>query len=194
MKLKMGVMIALLLAGSQALACYTVYDANDRVLYRGADAPVDMSLNLREALAGRYPPSASLVFEQGSPCAPVGLTQVVRPTGPDVPKNTIRMERTGRQVSPSAAAPLLTDLRTAQRQHLPYTVMAGEIVMVPAHAAARLDLPTFTVIPSDPALARSGAPATATMGAGPARPATVITELHEPPAIVIERTQPARRY
>src|SRR5947209_14372414 len=38
------------------------------------------------------------------------------PTGPMVPVNTIRMERTGRQMSPTSAAPLLTDRETAQRQ------------------------------------------------------------------------------
>ena len=195
MKTKMGVLTALLLAGSQAMACYTVYDANNRVLYRGADAPVDMSQNLREALAGRYPAGASVVFEQGAACAPVGLTQVVRPTGPNVPVNTIRMERTGRQLPPVSTAPLLTDLQTAQRQLLPYTVMAGDIVMVPADAAARMELPAFTVTPTDVAAARAPEPATATMGAGPARPQTVITEMHEPPMIIIERTQltPPRR-
>jgi hypothetical protein len=195
MKLKMGVLIPLLLAGTNAMACYTVYDPNSRVLYRGAEAPVDMSLPLRDALAGRYPAGASLVFAQGVQCVPVGLTQVPRPTGGNVPVNTIRMERTGRQVSPVSTAPLLTDRQTAQRQGLPYTVMAGEIVMVPAHVAARMDMPTYTVIPIAMPVARAAPPATATMGAGPARPQTVITEFHEPPMIVIERTQlvPPRR-
>jgi hypothetical protein len=98
------------------------------------------------------------------------------------------MERTGRTASPSSEAPLLTDRATAQRQHLPHTVVAGNIVMVPAAAAARLDLPTFTVIPADTAVARApAAPNTAAMGAGPARPDTVITEMRDPPMTIIQR-------
>jgi hypothetical protein len=88
------------------------------------------------------------------------------------------MEGSGRQISPSSAAPLFTDLQTAERAHLPHTLVAGDIVMVPAAAAARVDMPTFTVIPSDTAVARApAAPNTALLGAGPARSTTVITEM-----------------
>jgi hypothetical protein len=185
MKLKIGLLCALLLAGGQALACYTVYDGSGRVVYRGADAPVDMSLPLHQALAQRFPGGSSLVFDQQANCTPVGLAQVARPTGAMVPVNTIRMERSGRTLSPTSSAPLLTDRHTAARLNLPHTVMAGNIVMVPAHAAARVDLPTFTVIPADQAVAR--APNTSAMGAGPARGDTVITEMRDPPMTIIQR-------
>lgn len=187
MKLKLGVLCGLLLAGANAMACYTVYDANSRVVYRGPDAPVDMSLPLHQALAGRFPAGSSLVFEQGAACAPVSIAQVARPTGPMVPVNTIRMERTGRQLSPSSAAPLLTDRETAMRQNLPYTQVAGDIVMVPPSAAARASIPTFSVIPTDTAVARAPSVNTTAMGAGPARPGTVITEMRDPPVTIIER-------
>ena len=159
----------------------TVYDKASRVVYRGMEAPVDMSQPLHEALAGRFPAGASMVFEQGVLCAgehlPGGAAQ--RPT---VPPNTIRMERTGRQISPSSAAPLLTDRHTAQRQQLPYTVLAGDIVLVAPQAAARASMSTFTVIPTDSAIARApAAPDTAAMGAGAAPPTTVITEMRNPP-------------
>ena len=187
--LKMGLLCGLLLAGANAMACFTVYDASNRVVYRGLDAPVDMSLPLKEALsAAKYPNGSSMVFDQSNTCAPVNLAQVARPTGPMVPPNTIRMERTGRQMSPTSTAPLLTDRQTAQRQNLPHTTVAGDIVMVPAVAAARVDLPTFTVVPADTALARAPvAPNTTAMGAAPARPDTVITEMRDPPMTIIQR-------
>lgn len=189
MKLKIGLLLGLLLSGANAMACYTVYDANNRVVYRGVDAPVDMSLPLHQALGQRFPAGASLVFDQGAACTPVSIAQVVRPTGPMVPPNTIRMERTGRSVSPSSdASPLLTDRETAQRNGLPHTVVSGDIVMVPAQAAARVDLPTFTVIPADTtAVARAAQPNTAAMGAGPRGPETVITEMRDPPMTIIQR-------
>lgn len=188
MKLKTGLLFGLLLTGANAMACYTVYDASNRVVYRGADAPVDMSLPLHQAVSQRFPAGSSLVFDQQANCTPINLAQVARPTGAMVPPNTIRMERDGRTVSPSSAAPLLTDRATAARQGLPHTVVAGDIVVVPASAAARADVPTFTVIPADVAVARAPvAPNTAAMGAGPARPATVITEMRDPPLTIIQR-------
>lgn len=188
MKLKITLLCGMLLAGANAMACYTVYDANSRVIYRGTDTPVDMSLPLHQAVAQRFPAGASLVFDQHASCTPVSIAQVPRPTGEMVPPNTIRMERTGRTISPSSSAPLLTDRDTAARNNLPHTVVGQGIVMVPAHAAARLDLPTYTVIPADAALARAPvAPNTAAMGAGPARQQTVITEMRDPPMTIIER-------
>lgn len=193
MKWKLGVLCGLMLAGANAMACYTVYDANNRVVYRGADSPVDMSLPLHQALRARFAAGSSMVFDQTQSCAPVGMAEVARPTGGMVPVNTIRMEGSGRQASPNSAAPLLTDRATAQSNRLPHTVVAGDIVMVPAQAAARLDLPTFTVIPTDPAVAMARAPAapdTSAMGAGPARMSrqqTVITEMRDPPMTIIQR-------
>ena len=188
MKLKIALLCGLLLSGANAMACYTVYDGSNRVVYRGTDTPVDMSLPLHEAVAQRFPPGSSLVFDQQASCSPVNLAQVARPTGPMVPVNTIRLERSGRQLSPSSAAPLLTDRATAARNGLPHTVVAGDIVLVPPSAAARANLSTFTVIPADTALARATGPDTRALGAGPARhDDTVITEMREPPMTIIHR-------
>jgi hypothetical protein len=188
MKLKIALLGGLLLVGANAMACYTVYDGNSRVVYQSTDAPVDMSLSLHEAVSQRFGPGASMVFNQGARCLPVSVAQVARPVGPNVPPGTIRMERTGRTASPSSEAPLLTDRATAMREHLPHTVVAGDIVMVPATAAARVNLPTFNVIPADTALARApAAPDTTAMGAGPGRPKTVITEMRDPPMTIIQR-------
>jgi hypothetical protein len=190
MKLKIGLFCGLLLAGANAMACYTVYDSNNRVVYRGVNTPVDMSLPLKEAVSQRFAPGSSMVFDLSTNCDPVSIAQVARPTGPMVPPGTIRMERSGRTATPNSdASPLLTDRQTAQRQNLPHTTVAGNIVMVPAQAAARIDLPTFTVIPADVAVARAPAPVnTAAMGAGPARQnQTVITEMRDPPMTIIQR-------
>lgn len=187
-QLKNALLAGLLLSAANAMACYTVYDANNRVVYRGPEAPVDMSLPLREAVAQRFARGSSLVFDQTATCTPVGIAQVARPTGPMVPVNTIRSESTGRTLSPTSAAPLLTDRETAARNGLPHTVVAGDIVMVPGNAASRVATPSFTVIAPDTALASgNGAPDTSVLGAGPARPKTVITEMRDPPVTIIQR-------
>ena len=188
MKLKIALLAGLALAGANAMACYTVYDAQNRVVFQSVEAPVDMSLPLHTALERKFPRGSSMVFNQGATCTPVTLAQVSRPAVGAIPANTIRLERSGRQVSPSSAAPLLTDRETAARQGLPHVVMAGNIVMVPASAAARADVQTFTVIPADTAYARAPAALdTRMMGAGPARSGTVITEMRDPPVTITQR-------
>ena len=188
--IRLAWLCGLALAGANAMACYTVYDRNDRVIYQGVEPPVDMSEPLHRTL-GRSHPGAHMVFDATSACTPVRLAQVARPATSDVPAGTIRMERPARSRLPTSSAPLLTDVQTARANRLPYTQVAGNVALVPAQAAARVDLPTFTVIPSEPVMA--GAPDTRTLGAGPARrPPTVITELRDG-TTVLERGQTAVR-
>lgn len=191
--LRIALLCGLALAGADAMACYTVYDGTGRVVWQGTDPPVDMSLPLHEAVGRRFGNGSTLVFNQTDSCTPVSIAQVARPAGGTVPPNTLRMERTGRQYSPSSEAPLFTDRQTAERQGLPHTTVAGDIVMVPPGAAARANVPTFTVIPSETtAVARADlrAPDTRALGAGPApatgRNETVITELRNPPMTIVE--------
>ena len=199
MKTKLAVLGALLLAGANAMACYTVYDGSNRVVYQGLEPPVDMSLPLSESLAQRFPRGSQLVFDQSANCRPVGLAQLPRPSGTDVPPNTIRLERTGTQrPSSSAPAPLFTERQAAERARLPYTPVAGDLVVVPPEAADRAMHAGVSVLPSSTFVAAPPvAPNTAALGAGPAgpaaatargnaRPATVITELRDPPLTVIE--------
>lgn len=195
MKLKLAMFCGLLLAGANAMACYTVYDANNRVIYQGADAPVDMSMPISETLGRRFP-GAHMVFDLSNNCAPIRLTQVARPANSDIPPpGTIRLERSGRTVAPpSSTAPLLTDIDTAQRNNLPHSVVAGNIAMVPAQAASRVRLPTYTVVPPAVEVARAPtAPNTAVLGAGPApaqnvRQQTIITEMRDGSTVVERRT------
>jgi hypothetical protein len=190
----------LMLAGANAMAaCYTVYDAANRVVYQGTEAPVDMSLPLHEALSQRFPRGAQLVFDQSSTCTPVGLAQLPRPTGTDVPPNTIRLERVNSRPTSSGPSPLFTERKTAERANLPHTTVSGDIVRVPAEVADRVMNASVSVIPSGLVAAAPVAPNTAALGAGPvtsaaaaartttgARPKVVITEMRDPPMTVIE--------
>lgn len=169
MRFKLALLATLALAGANAMACYTLYDRNNRVIYQGMASPVDLSMQLHEALR-RYP-GAHLVFDQAAACARIELAQVARPAVGDVPRNTIRRERAAGSQSRSTA-PLITTRETAQLNHLPHTAVSGNVVVVPPKAAARVDLPTFNVIPASvPAASADGAPDTRVLGAGPARPA-----------------------
>lgn len=184
MKLKLALTCCLgLLAAANASACYTVYDSNNRVLYQGVNAPVDMSLQLHDAMRGRFPPGSQLVFDNSNACAVTTIAQVSRSNAPHAAPGTLRIERTGRS-QPVSSAPLLTDRRTAQRMGLPHTTMAGEVVMVPPQAAARVDFSPMTVVPST---AVAAAPDTRALGAGPARGQTVITEMRDPPLTIVEQ-------
>lgn len=195
----------LLLAGANAMACYTVYDAGGRVVYQGRAAPVDMSLQLHEALAQRFPRGAQMVFDQTNACAPVGVAQVSRPTSSDVAPNTIQFQRGTATRSPSSAAPapLLTDRATAQRAGLPHTTVAGDVVVVPGGVAQQAMHAGVTVLPATTFAGNdAGGPDTTVLGAGPAprasarpavasvrpaaRPNVVITELRDPPVTIIE--------
>lgn len=112
-----SLLAACVLAGAswQALACYTVYDVDSRVMYRGDAAPVDMSRPLHETLSQRFP-GGQLVFGR-APCAelPASLPS--------------------RRIPP---APLLADRRTAQDIGARYDVLSRNIVMVPAAEAGGL--------------------------------------------------------
>jgi hypothetical protein len=185
MKLKFALLCGLALAGANAMACYTVYDANSRVVYQGAEAPVDMSLQLHDALAARgYPRGSRMQFDRDS-CSnlPVAYGQ-----SRDLPPNTIRITRE-QAVAKVAEGPLLTEPATAARLGMPHTVIANNIAVVPRSAAARDMGPAVTVVPAQ-AVVYASAPNTAAMGAGSgthvmgaaasrapvARSVTVITE------------------
>jgi hypothetical protein len=165
---KLALVCALGIASANALACYTVYDRNNRVVYNELTPPVDMSLPLHQTLPRRFP-GGHMVFDVNGACPranEAGLVAAARP------------------MDSNASAPLLTDASTATALRLPHTSMSGNIALVPAYAAARLDLPTFTVIPADTALAQSQpAMSTTAMGAGPApaRPAAPAATRTAPP-------------
>lgn len=159
-------MLALILgvAAGQALACYTVYDRSGRVLYSDPAPPVDMSRPLHDTLQARFP-GAHMVFDAQADCGSVS---------PPPPA-----------ISASEGAPLLTDRRTAQAMNVPFTVMQGNIVMVPPRHG-RVG-PGVTVLPPGAGAAPQGR--TAVMGAAAAPPpgrGAVITELRDPPMTIVQ--------
>jgi hypothetical protein len=196
--IKRALLLSLLgLAAGQAMACYTVYDAGNRVVYQAQTPPVDMSQSpaaVRDAVRARFA-GGHLVFGNETDCprtqAPVAA--FVAPRQP-------------------SQSPLLTDKRTAEALNLPHTTIAGGIAVVPARAGAVV--PSVTVVPAavstpvPPVLAAAdpiptnvlgAGPDTRTMGAGPATnvmggpsakraaPETVITEMRDPPVTIIQR-------
>ena len=114
----------LAVASMQALACYTVYDRSNRVMYQGEQPPVDMSQPLHQTVASRFP-GGHMVWGSSTGCQDV---VAARPA--PVPGGT----------------PLLTDVRTAQAMRAPYTTMAGGIALVRSPADAMR--PGLTIVPS----------------------------------------------
>jgi hypothetical protein len=170
--LKPALLCSLALAAGNALACYTVYDRGNAVVYHAQTPPVDMSLPIHQTLPAVFP-GGHLVFD----------------TSLDCPREQAAAARLPVR---SGASPLLTDRSTAEALRLPHSQVAGNVVLVPAQAAARADLPTFSVVPADTAYARAPAvPDTRAMGAGPA-PGTVITEMHNPPLTAEQRGKEVR--
>lgn len=147
--------IVMALAGGPALACYTVYGEGNRVLYQGANPPVDMSQPLHQTLPAAYP-GGHLVFAAGADCAAQPLVARSRVT------------------PPGGGSPLLTDRATAAALGLPHTVLPNGIAMV----RQRPDTMRPGVV-----VAESGLPAavpdTSRMGAAPARPARPAPTLNE---------------
>jgi len=162
MKLRRWILYSLALAASPALACYTVYDRSDRVVYQSEKPPIDMSRQIHETLPERFP-GGHLVFDGAAEC-PV-ISSVAAGTGARTVWST---------------APLLTDLHTARAMNLPYAVMPGGIALIQPRDAVML--PGITVLP---AAATAGVASTSVMGAGPGRGA-VITELRDPPMTIEE--------
>jgi hypothetical protein len=193
MKLRTCLLLASMLgaASLDAMACYTVYDASNRVVYQGEEAPVDMSLPTYRTLK----PGVHMVFDQATACRPVGIAEMARPAGIAAAPNTAvmgagpaKIQPVSTRRAPTSQAPLLTDRRTALANKVPFTVLSGNVVMVPAEYASRVVAPTVNVIP--PAVPVAAAPATSVMGGPPARgnrAETVITELHNPPVVVEQR-------
>jgi hypothetical protein len=191
MKLKLALLAALAAASVNALACYTVYDRNDRIVYNAQRPPVDMSLPLHETLP-RVFPGGHMIFAANTEC-PANVS----------PAPTARIARAQPR---GAASPLLTDESTARAMGLPHTQLASGAAIVPAQAVAWVDLPTFSVIQTsnDLAVASARTLNTTAMGAGPANPAlatqtmgagpastqdrgAIITELRDPPVTIIQR-------
>lgn len=146
-----------------ALACYSVYDAANRLVYQSQTPPVDMARPLHETLPARFP-GGHMIFDAGAECPVV---------------NSVAQGAGGRTTS--SISPLLTEQRTASALGLPHTTLASGVALVQPRDA--VIAPGVTVVPSG----TSARPATAVMGAGP-RPGPTITEWRDPPITIIEQS------
>lgn len=137
---------SLLAAGAlQAMACYTVYDRSNRIMYQGERPPVDMSLPIHETLATRYP-GGHMVFDTSVDCQALASARLA-----PVPGGT----------------PLFTNQQTARSMNVPYTALAGGIALIRPEATAVR--PGLTVVPPTTfAAARRNGDSTRMMGAGAA--------------------------
>jgi hypothetical protein len=163
------------LAAGPALACFTVYDRNNNVLYNAQVAPVDMSRPLNETLPKKFP-GGHLVFSNSADCPVVqasGQFQVASTPG---------------------RSPLLTDVATARSLGLPHRVLGNGVAVVPN----RPDNMRPGVVLAESGLPPAAGPDTRAMGAGPAqrgqqRTGPVITEMHNPPLTAVQPgTKPYR--
>jgi hypothetical protein len=132
------------MACGQALACYTVYDRDNRIIYNDVKPPVDMSQPLHQTMGKRFPAGASMIFTDNDNCPSEARLQV--------------RARNGK-------SPLLTDQKTAEELKLPYKPLANGLGVVSE---------TPDSMRPGIVLAESGLPReaddTRSMGAGPARP------------------------
>ncbi|MDI1274225.1 hypothetical protein [Polaromonas sp.] len=63
------------LSGGQALACYTVYNRANQVIYHAAQAPVDMRYQLHETLPAVFSDGHMVFSITDTSCPPVNLTR-----------------------------------------------------------------------------------------------------------------------
>jgi hypothetical protein len=62
-------------ASGQALACYTVYNRANQVVYHAAQAPVDMRYQLHQTLPAVFPEGHMVFSITDTNCPPVNLTR-----------------------------------------------------------------------------------------------------------------------
>jgi len=95
-------LVALLpaLSASQALACYTVYNRSNQVIYHAAAAPVDMRYQLHQTLPAVYP-GGHLVFSvTDTSCPPVNQARATASArGDALARGESYVERRGSGVS-----------------------------------------------------------------------------------------------
>lgn len=137
----------LLALAGPALACYTVYDPANRILYQSDKPPVDMSLPLHETVPKRFP-GGQLVFDASAEC-PVISPVAMGDGGPVT----------------STSSPLLTDEGTARRIGARHKTVEGVAVIAPADVSMK---PGVTVVPSATVESKSGQP-TSVLGGAPVK-------------------------
>ena len=162
MKFKLALLGAIGLASVNAMACYTVYDRDNHIVYNAQTPPVDMSRPIHETVPVAFP-GGTMIFGSGTDCPrdPPAKVAAVQP--------------------PAKPSPLLTDRRTAAAMGVAHTVLPSGVALVsqpPATMTAGLSYATYAPAPV-------AAPAVVAQRA--IRRDTVITEMHNPPLTVVQQ-------
>ena len=136
------------LASAQALACFTVFDRENRVVYQSERAPVDMSVPLHQTIPAKFGAGSHMVFD-GHECTAINSLAI----------------GTGGRTAP--ISPMLTNEKSARDRGLRHSSLGNGIAVV--HGGDAIMRPGVTVVPGDTALA--SAPDTRVLGAprAPAR-------------------------
>lgn len=71
--------VGLASAGVASAACFTVFDAADRVVYQSTSPPVDISLPISQAVAAVYPRNHHLLMADDSYCPGIDEAPTVYP-------------------------------------------------------------------------------------------------------------------
>jgi hypothetical protein len=149
-------------AAGHAVACFTVYDRTNAIVYYAQTPPVDMTPPFNDKLQKAFPGS-HLVFGNTTGCP-------VKQAGYNPAK------------PPAASSPLFTDKRTAEEMKLSHSVLPNGAALVAKPPAGMR--PGFTV------LNLGGPVATAPVAPRPlassAKSSPVITEMRDPPITIIE--------
>ena len=164
MKFKLALLCAIGVSSVNAMACYTVYDRNNNVVYNSQTPPVDMSRPLSETVPLAFPGGA-MVFGSGTDCPREAPSRMAMP------------------ISPNKPSPLLTDRRTAAELKVPHIILPSGVALIsnpPAIMTAGLSTYSSTSSPA-PVLAP------AVTAERKSRSDMVITELHNPPLTVVQQ-------
>ena len=145
------------------MACYTVYDRDNHIVYNAQTPPVDMSRPIHETVPARFP-GGTMIFGSGTDCPRDPPTLVSMPAAPGKP------------------SPLLTDHRTAQAMNVAYTTLPSGAALIRQPSSVMIaGLSTYSTSVPAPA----GAPAVVAQRSS--RGDTVITEMHNPPLTVVQQ-------
>ena len=154
--------LASVFAAGNAMACYTVYDRANTIVYHAQTPPVDMTSPFSEKVQKVFP-GGHLVFGNGADC----------PTK-QAGYNPAR--------PPAATSPLFTDTQTAQDMKLAHTVLPNGAAMVPKPPTGMKSGVTVMNLGGRPTGVRMGTPVVSPSKTGP-----VITEMRDPPVTIIEQ-------
>ena len=164
MKTRLALILPLagVFAAGNAVACYTVYDRSNTIVYHAQTPPVDMTSPFSEKLQKVFP-GGHLVFGNGADC----------PTK-QAGYNPAR--------PPAATSPLFTDTQTAQDMKLAHTVLPNGAALVPKPPTGMKSGFSVMNLGGGPTAAPTGKPSAARSKTG-----AVITEMRDPPVTIIEQ-------